>query len=50
MRIYQNENFHRERDLYGADGVHLIDCAFDGAEDGESALKEAKNVVLERCL
>ena len=49
MKIIENKKFPYERDLYGADGVKLIDCVFDGEEDGESALKEAKNIVLENC-
>ena len=44
MKIYRNERFGEERALYGADGVELVDCSFDGIEDGESALKEGKNI------
>lgn len=50
MTILRNKTFPQERALYGVDGVHLIDCAFDGEEDGESALKEAKNLVLDHCM
>ena len=42
--LYQNERFGEERALYAADGVELKNCSFDGIEDGESALKEAKNI------
>ncbi|MDE5548096.1 MAG: DUF3737 family protein [Clostridia bacterium] len=49
MKVIQKQNFPNERDLYGAQDVALIDCSFDGAEDGESALKEAKNVSLTNC-
>ena len=49
MKLYTGQNFPDERDLYGADGVKLIGCTFDGAADGESALKEARNVILENC-
>lgn len=49
MKTVQKQNFPKERDLYGAENVALVDCSFDGAEDGESALKEAKNVSLTRC-
>lgn len=49
MNLIENKNFPCERDLYGADGVHLKNCTFQGVEDGESALKEAKNVILEDC-
>lgn len=47
MKEYINERFGEERALYGVDGVKLIDCSFDGEEDGESALKEGKDIVCE---
>lgn len=50
MKVIENKKFPCERDLYGVDGVHLIGCAFEGEEDGESALKEAKNVTAKNCL
>lgn len=50
MKIIENSKFPNERDLYGAKDLILKNCAFDGAEDGESALKEAENVRLENCL
>ena len=43
-KLYINERFGEERALYAANGVELKKCAFDGIEDGESALKEAKNI------
>ena len=49
MKYIENQTFPHERDLYAADGVHLISCAFDGEEDGESALKQAKNIAAEKC-
>lgn len=48
-QIIRNKVFPHERDLYASRDVRLIDCAFDGQEDGESALKESENVFLERC-
>ena len=47
MKTYRNERFGKERALYGVCGAELIDCSFDGAEDGESALKEGKNIKCE---
>lgn len=47
MKIYINERFGEERALYGVDGARITDCAFDGPEDGESALKEGKNIECE---
>ena len=43
-KSYINERFGEERALYGVDGIKLVDCSFDGPEDGESALKEGKNI------
>lgn len=44
----KNQRFGEERALYGRCGLCLTDCAFDGEEDGESALKEASDIHGER--
>lgn len=44
-----NKKFDKERAFYGSDGLVLDHCSFDGPADGESALKESKNVVAENC-
>ena len=49
MKEIRGRRFPNERDLYAAKDIKLVDCVFDGEEDGESALKEAKNIVLENC-
>lgn len=49
MKLIENKNFPKERDLYGVKDVLLKNCSFDGEEDGESALKEAENVKLDNC-
>ena len=49
MKTITGENFDRERALYGSDGLILRHCSFDGPADGESALKESKNLVAEEC-
>ena len=49
MKIIENERFGRERALYRSDGVLLKNCRFAGEEDGESALKESRNVAAEHC-
>ena len=49
MKQYINKNFPFERDLYGCDDIELIDCSFSGKEDGESALKECNNIILNNC-
>ena len=49
MKYLENKTYPEERALYGAGDLVLVNCAFDGAEDGESALKEARNVELRDC-
>jgi len=49
MKVIENKNFPKERDLYGVENVLIKNCSFDGEEDGESALKEARDVKLESC-
>lgn len=44
-----NKSFDKEREFYEVDGLHLIDCKFDGICDGESAMKESKNIVATSC-
>ena len=45
--IYKNQEFERERALYGSHGIRLDSCAFRGAADGESALKESSDIEAE---
>ena len=47
--IIENKTFDMERALYNSDGLLLKNCRFDGPVDGESALKESRNVELENC-
>lgn len=49
MKTIENQTFDMERALYASDGVFLKNCSFDGPADGESALKESRNVSLSRC-
>ncbi len=49
MKIIKDKVFPEERALYGEDGVKLINCSFEGDADGESALKECKNITAEKC-
>ena len=49
MKTITNQNFPNERDLYNEKDLYLKNCTFDGIEDGESALKESKNIILESC-
>lgn len=46
----ENEKFPKERDLYNLKDTQLINCSFSGIEDGESALKESRNVNVINCV
>ena len=48
MMIYENRTFEEERALYGSDGIEVINCRFDGPADGESAMKESKNITVRK--
>lgn len=43
----EDQRFGEERALYGSRGVWLDRCSFDGEEDGESALKESSDVLVQ---
>ena len=47
---YINQNYDQERALYGVEGAEIINCTFAGPADGESALKECRNIKVESCL
>lgn len=47
MKLIQQQRFDEERALYGSEGLLLKNCAFDGPADGESALKECRNITVE---
>lgn len=47
MKTIQHQTFDAERALYGSDGILVKDCSFDGPADGESALKECRDVQVE---
>ncbi|MCR4687666.1 MAG: DUF3737 family protein [Lachnospiraceae bacterium] len=49
MKQYIDKTYDEERALYGSDGVQVINCKFDGPADGESALKESKNIEVDGC-
>ena len=50
LKLVENRRFGEERALYGSCGVWVKNCAFDGEEDGESALKESGEVYVEGTL
>ena len=44
MNKVENQVFDEERALYGSRGIEVISCRFDGPADGESALKESREI------
>jgi hypothetical protein len=49
MKVVENQILDAERALYGSDGILVKHCKFQGSADGESALKESKNITVEDC-
>lgn len=49
MKVIENQTFGEERALYGSESLLVRGCSFDGPADGESALKEGRNIEAERC-
>ena len=48
-QIISNQTFDVERALYNLTDTQVISCLFEGPADGESALKEARNVTMKDC-
>ncbi len=46
---FENLTLDEERALYAVQNADVINCRFDGPADGESALKECRNVHLRDC-
>lgn len=49
MTTIENQTFDMERALYKSEGLLLKNCSFDGPADGESALKESREIEVEEC-
>ena len=47
--VIKDQRFDEERSLYALTHGDVLDCTFAGPADGESVLKEARDVALERC-
>ncbi len=47
--LIEEQKFDEERALYHLTNARVRDCIFSGPADGESVLKEARNVELENC-
>lgn len=50
MERIQNQTLDMERAFYGKNDLSLENCTFDGPADGESALKECRNIQTNHCL
>ncbi len=48
-KLYEGLTLDQERALYGIHNAHVKDCLFDGPADGESALKECGDLLVENC-
>lgn len=48
--IYENKKYDEERALYDIEDSTVKNCTFAGPADGESALKECRNITVEDCL
>lgn len=48
--IYENKIYDEERALYDIEASTVRNCTFAGPADGESALKECRNIKVESCL
>ena len=49
MSVIKEITFDEERALYNSSDLEAVDCKFDGPQDGESAFKESKNIVVRNC-
>lgn len=49
MQPICEKTFAQERALYASRALHLQRCRFEGEEDGESALKESKDILAQDC-
>ena len=49
MKTVENKIFDEERALYESSDITVKNCRFEGAADGESALKESRNIVVDGC-
>ena len=49
MKIIENLTFDEERALYNLNDTEVRNCIFAGPADGESALKESRNITVDNC-
>jgi len=49
MKIIENKTFDAERALYNISDTIVRGCTFAGPADGESVLKETRNIIIDDC-
>lgn len=49
MEKIENLKFDEERILYNLKDTEVLNCNFAGEKDGESVLKEARNIIVKNC-
>lgn len=49
MKLVENKCFDEERAFYESEDVIIKNCTFDGPTDGESAVKECRNIMIDHC-
>ena len=49
MNLIENQTLDEERALYETEDLIIRNCTFDGPADGESAIKECRNISVENC-
>lgn len=48
-KLFENSTFDEERALYNVKDAKISKCTFAGPADGESVLKECRNITVENC-
>lgn len=49
MNLIENKTFDEERALYNSKDTIIRSCTFAGERDGESVLKESRNIIVDNC-
>lgn len=49
IMLYEGKIYDEERALYAVKDATIKNCKFDGPADGESAMKECRNITVEDC-
>ncbi|KAG4091602.1 hypothetical protein H8356DRAFT_1003528 [Neocallimastix lanati (nom. inval.)] len=49
MNVIENKTYDEERALYNLKDTHIKNCTFAGPRDGESSLKESRNIIVDSC-